>query len=410
MPMPGTWPGWVTRRYCIVSPRVSLVSIVLSGSLTVGMGRASSQDSHAFIDTQTEYPAMGALAAPGDPVPPTRVEMEAAAATVSARAVELQRVQDRLGAASARLEVLRVQAEAMVERYDQAVAAEQQAAIAYAAAQARLARAAAARRTASARVASQAAADYEETGGVGQLATLLGDPQGSRAYLEVMGLEQLLAQHQAESLAAWQAADTTARVFAGLARDLLVARQADARVAWDLRQAVQALVAGQLAAVETGRSRRDALAAALAAARAHQDALKARVGSANLASGASASQGDAAANWAMSQLGKPYQWGAAGPDTYDCSGLSMQAWAQAGVHLGHWTGVQWGSGPHVPLNQLHRGDLLFYASNTSDPGSIHHVGIYIGKGMMVNAPYPGAPVRIDSMYGGGLIGATRPAG
>jgi cell wall-associated NlpC family hydrolase len=396
------------------------------------MGRAGSEDSHAFIDTQAEYPAMAALAAPGDPVPPTRVEMEAAAATVSARAVELQRVQDRLGAASARLEVLRVQAEAMVERYDQAVAAEQQAAIAAVAAQARLARAEAARRTARARVASQAAADYEEAGGGGQLATLLGDPQGSRAYLEVVGLEQLLAQHQAESLAAMQAADTTARVFAGLARDLLVARQADARVAWDLKQAVQALVAGQLAAVETGRSRRDALAGALAAARAHQDAMKAasqaalataaaagesgaagrayRVGSAGLASGASASQGDAAANWAMSQLGKPYQWGAAGPDTYDCSGLAMQAWAQAGVHLGHWTGVQWGSGPHVPLNQLHRGDLLFYASNTTDPGTIHHVGIYIGKGMMVNAPYPGAPVRIDSMYGGGLIGATRPAG
>jgi cell wall-associated NlpC family hydrolase len=375
---------------------------------------------------------MAALAAPGDPVPPTRVEMEAAAAAVSARAAELQRVQDRLGAASARLEVLRVQAEAMVERYDQAVAAEQQAAIAYVAAQARLALAEAARRTASARVASQAAADYEEAGGGGQLATLLGDPQGSRAYLEVMGLEQLLAQHQAESLAAMQAADATARVFAGLARDLLVARQADARVAWDLKQVVQALVAGQLAAVETGRSRRDALAGALAAARARQDAMKAasqaalaiaaaagesgaagrgyRAGSAGLASGASASQGDAAANWAMSQLGKPYQWGAAGPDTYDCSGLAMQAWAQAGVHLGHWTGVQWGSGPHVPLSQLHRGDLLFYASNTTDPGTIHHVGIYIGKGMMVNAPYPGAPVRIDSMYGGGLIGATRPAG
>jgi cell wall-associated NlpC family hydrolase len=219
-------------------------------------------------------------------------------------------------------------------------------------------------------------------------------------------------------------------VIAGQARDLLVARQAGARVALDLKQAVQALVVGQLAAVENGRLRRDALAGALAAARARQDALKsaaqaaaaaaaagesgagreARAGSANLASGASVSQGEAAANWAMSQLGKPYQWGAAGPDTYDCSGLAMQAWARAGVHLGHFTGVQWGSGPHVPLNQLHRGDLLFYASNTADPATIHHVGIYIGKGMMVNAPYTGAPVRIDSMYGGGLIGATRPAG
>jgi cell wall-associated NlpC family hydrolase len=430
MPVPGTRPEWVTRRCSIASSRVSLMSILLSGSLTVGLGRGTSGDSHGIIDTQPENPVMAAVAGPGDPAPPTRADMDAAAATVSARAAELQRQQDRLGAASARLEALRVQAEAMVERYDWAAAAEQRATTAYRAAQARLARATAARQAADAAVASQAAADYEEAGGAGQLATLLGDPRGSRSYLDVMGLEQLLAQHQEEVLANRQAADNAARVIAGQARDLLVARQADARVALDLRQAVQALVAGQLAAVENGRSRRDALAGALAAARARQDALKsaaqaaaaaaaagesgagreARAGSANLASGASVSQGEAAANWAMSQLGKPYQWGAAGPDTYDCSGLAMQAWARAGVHLGHFTGVQWGSGPHVPLNQLHRGDLLFYASNTADPATIHHVGIYIGKGMMVNAPYTGAPVRIDSMYGGGLIGATRPAG
>jgi hypothetical protein len=68
-------------------------------------------------------------------------------------------------------------------------------------------------------------------------------------------------------------------------------------------------------------------------------------------------------------------------------------------------------GPHVPLNQLRRGDLLFFATNTADPSTIHHVGIYIGNGMMVDAPFTGAFVRIDSMYQpGGLIGAVRPAG
>jgi cell wall-associated NlpC family hydrolase len=128
-------------------------------------------------------------------------------------------------------------------------------------------------------------------------------------------------------------------------------------------------------------------------------------------SGASASQGDIAANWALSQLGKPYQWGGAGPDSYDCSGLAMVAWAHAGVQIAHWTGYQWNSGPHVPVSQLQRGDLLFYATNTSDPNTIHHVAIYIGNGMMVNAPYTGAFVRIDGMYEpGGLIGAVRPAG
>jgi cell wall-associated NlpC family hydrolase len=64
----------------------------------------------------------------------------------------------------------------------------------------------------------------------------------------------------------------------------------------------------------------------------------------------------------------------------------------------------------VALDQLRRGDLLFYATNTSDPSTIHHVGIYLGGGMMVDAPYTGAFVRIDSIYApGGLIGAVRPA-
>lgn len=121
--------------------------------------------------------------------------------------------------------------------------------------------------------------------------------------------------------------------------------------------------------------------------------------------------GDTAANWALSQLGKPYQWGGAGPYSYDCSGLAMVAWAHAGVQIAHWTGYQWQSGPHVPLSQLRRGDLLFYATSTSDPSTIHHVAIYIGHGMMVNAPHTGAFIRIDGMYApGGLIGAVRPAG
>jgi cell wall-associated NlpC family hydrolase len=109
---------------------------------------------------------------------------------------------------------------------------------------------------------------------------------------------------------------------------------------------------------------------------------------------------------------EPYQWGGAGPARYDCSGLTMVASAHAGVQLLHYTGYQWQEGPHLPLSQLRRGDLLFYATNTSDPSTIHHVAIYIGNGMMVmNAPYTGALIRIDSMYQpGGLIGAVRPAG
>jgi cell wall-associated NlpC family hydrolase len=87
----------------------------------------------------------------------------------------------------------------------------------------------------------------------------------------------------------------------------------------------------------------------------------------------------------------------------------MVAWAHAGVGLLHYTGYQWVEGAHVPLDQLARGDLLFYATNNADPATIHHVGIYIGGGEMVDAPYTGVDVRIDSIYAPGVpIGAVRP--
>jgi cell wall-associated NlpC family hydrolase len=118
-----------------------------------------------------------------------------------------------------------------------------------------------------------------------------------------------------------------------------------------------------------------------------------------------------AVKFAYRQVGKPYQWGGAGPYSYDCSGLAMVAWAHAGVQIAHWTGYQWDSGPHVPLDQLRRGDLVFFATNTADPDTIHHVGIYLGNGMMIDAPYTGAVVRVESIDNpGGLIGAVRPAG
>jgi hypothetical protein len=121
-------------------------------------------------------------------------------------------------------------------------------------------------------------------------------------------------------------------------------------------------------------------------------------------------QGNFAANWALTQIGKPYQWGGAGPNSFDSSGLVMDAWAHAGVPLVHYAEYQWEEGLHVPLDQLQRGDLVFYATDTADPDTIHHVGIYIGNGMMVDAPYTGAFVRIDNIHApGGLIGAVRPA-
>jgi cell wall-associated NlpC family hydrolase len=159
--------------------------------------------------------------------------------------------------------------------------------------------------------------------------------------------------------------------------------------------------------------RAQALAAATAAAAAAAERARAKSTPSTPASytgsSASSSQGDIAADFALSQIGKPYQWGAVGPSTYDCSGLAMVAWSQAGVSLLHYTGDQWNEGAHVSLSNMQRGDLIFYATNNSDPATIHHVGIYIGGGQMVDAPYTGVDVRIDSIYQPGQpIGAVRP--
>jgi cell wall-associated NlpC family hydrolase len=117
----------------------------------------------------------------------------------------------------------------------------------------------------------------------------------------------------------------------------------------------------------------------------------------------SSSAGAAAVAWAKTQLGKDYQWGADGPSTYDCSGLTLQAWGRQGVSLPHSSTMQYAITEHVDLGSLRPGDLLFYATDTSDPSTIHHVAIYAGGGQMVEAPYTGAQVRISSIYRSGMM-------
>ena len=125
---------------------------------------------------------------------------------------------------------------------------------------------------------------------------------------------------------------------------------------------------------------------------------------------------------ALKWIGTPYSWGggnSSGPSFgigrgartrgFDCSGLALYAWAQAGVKLDHYTGSQWNSGPRIPLSMVNPGDLLFFAGNTKNPDTIHHVGIFVGRGQMVEAPYTGARVRVTSMWRKSLIGAVRPA-
>ena len=372
----------------------------------------------------------------GHPKPPSQAQINAAENQVRQHQAALGTEQGKLSAANAELGKLQTQAEVLIERYDQAQVNEQRAASAQAVTEARLRQAERQQAASRLRVARLAAQQFESGGGFSPVTAMLGNADGPQAYLRQVGMGQALAESGTEILAENQANDAVARVFRTQAHKLLVAKQADLKAANDLKVAVQAAVSRQQMFVKLTRGKRNRLASELAAAQSKESSLKAARQAALAAaaaeraaaaaggpsgssqvpawawgSGASASQGDIAANWALTQLGKPYQWGAAGPATYDCSGLTMVAWAHAGVQLLHYTGYQWQEGPLVPLNQLQRGDLLFYATNTSDPSTIHHVAIYIGNGMMVNAPFTGAFVRIDSMYQpGGLIGAVRPAG
>jgi len=116
-------------------------------------------------------------------------------------------------------------------------------------------------------------------------------------------------------------------------------------------------------------------------------------------------KGSQAAKTACSLIGKPYIFGAAGPSGYDCSGLTLTAWAAVGVTLGHYTGWQWTEGTPVTRGQLHPGDLVFYFSD------LHHMSIYVGGGYVVHAPHTGDVVRMAPLDEAGLpiAGYRRPA-
>jgi cell wall-associated NlpC family hydrolase len=186
-----------------------------------------------------------------------------------------------------------------------------------------------------------------------------------------------------------QVSDQAGRISQLLAQTDALLNAADSRVralAEQQRQAAAAAAAAQAAA-------------ALAAARGDVGSLP-DVPASPLAR--------AALDFAQQQLGKPYVWGATGPDAYDCSGLTGAAYDAAGLILPRTSREQWYAGPHVGLGQLEPGDLMFWATDVNDPATIHHVAIYAGNAMMVAAPHTGDVVRVQPVYLDGYIGAVRP--
>ncbi|MFJ9741457.1 NlpC/P60 family protein [Streptomyces sp. NPDC101166] len=113
-------------------------------------------------------------------------------------------------------------------------------------------------------------------------------------------------------------------------------------------------------------------------------------------------EGDRALRYAVGQLGKPYEWGAEGPVSYDCSGLTSQAWQHAGTPIPRTSQQQWARLNRVPLDRLRPGDLIVYFPDAT------HVALYAGKGMVVQAPRPGEPVKLSPIAANPILGAVRP--
>ena len=105
---------------------------------------------------------------------------------------------------------------------------------------------------------------------------------------------------------------------------------------------------------------------------------------------------------ALKQLGKSYIFGAAGPENFDCSGLTQWAWAKAGVSMDHFTGSQWNAFPHVPIDQIQPGDLVFVRVD------LGHMGMYIGGGEYIHAPRTGDVVKIAKLSSARIAGVVRP--
>jgi len=236
-----------------------------------------------------------------------------------------------------------------------------------------------------------------------------------RAYAEAQARhdDALLIQldDARRQLATDQALAEAARAAAEAERTDIANNRAELEAANAEQQALLATVQGELEQlVREEQARREAEAAAQA---------RARFGGSGNGSGGRSGSGDGnpgafpnvpppspaaatAIEFARAQLGKPYRYAAAGPDEFDCSGLTMAAWGAAGVRMPHYSGAQYTRFPRVPLDEMQPGDLVFWG-----PGGSSHEGLYVGGGMMIHAPHTGDVVKVAAVYGR-PVGAVRP--
>jgi peptidoglycan DL-endopeptidase CwlO len=359
--------------------------------------------------------------------------------TASAQSVKAQ-----IASAQRQLSELNSKAEAASERYNAARIELANAQRAAGTAQARLRVAQAKVASMQAKVTRFAVAAYRGEGSTSMLTLANGSTNSligrvsalqavsaseAEALVGVDAARRVEEQAQADATAALARQRDATTAMAADRNDILAAAAKEQKILNGLQVKEAAIVraaklrAARLAAEHAAAKLRQQQAAAAAAAEQAAARVRQQRAAAAAAASAVASQPVAppppkpvagsggaatAVAWAYRELGKPYVWGAAGPNSFDCSGLAMFVWAKAGVYLEHFTGDQWHEGIHVSRSQLEPGDLVFFAYNTSDPATIHHVGIYVGGGDMIDAPFTGADVRKEPAFRSDYIGAVRP--
>ncbi|MET7419694.1 NlpC/P60 family protein [Dactylosporangium sp. NPDC005555] len=232
---------------------------------------------------------------------------------------------------------------------------------------------------------------YKTGGNLGTLSLMLG-ATSTDAFTGRVGTLQEISRSQQRDLAAYSTAKGTFDAEQRRLNDTLAAQSQQKTELATRRKKIE----GDIKRLDTLQAKAEAAAAA--AAKPKTTAPATNPGKPPAVSG----NAGKAVNYAWAQLGKKYVWGAAGPNTFDCSGLTMMAWKAAGVSLPHNAAQQWGKVRHISRSQLVPGDLVFY-------NGLGHVGIYIGNNQIIHAPNSRtvvkvAPIDIDSLYGYGRPG------
>lgn len=253
-----------------------------------------------------------------------------------------------------------------------------------------------------------AAAQYR-AGGMAETATLMltRNPQGYFDQTHLMdrmterqqhAVKQYREQQQSASVKRAEASESLSRLTDSQERLRSTKRTVQSKLS-QAREVLADLTAEEKARLEAIERKKRAAAKRKAAELARERAQD----SGGSTSGSYAAKAEKAIAFARAQIGKPYVWGATGPNSFDCSGLTLGAWKAAGVSLPRTTWDQVEVGKRVATSDLQPGDLVFFYDDIS------HVGLYIGDGQMIHAPKPGTNIRTESISYMPIYGSVRPA-